>query len=224
MFDLLIFDCDGTLVDSETLHNTASSQVITELGFPQYTPAYCLEHFTGAGQAHVWHTVEREQGIKVPADINRRYIDRVIALQKDYAKVAPGVEAVLDFVRGKHKLCVASNGEPENVHGLLNLTGLIRYFKPQDVYTASMVANPKPAPDLFLWAAQSQQARAESCLVIEDSVAGATAGVRAGMTVFGYTGLAHDKEEQAQKLKNAGVPHVSDSWDDFLDLLDGASF
>lgn len=221
MFDLLIFDCDGTLVDSELLHNTASSQIITEMGFPQYTPAYCLEHFAGAGQARVWQTVEQAEGVKLPADINQRYIRRVIDLQDQFARQAPDVEILLEELQGRYQMCVGSNGEPENVLGLLNLTNLMRFFGEDHVYTASMVTRPKPEPDLFLYAASRYNSDPARTLVVEDSIAGATAGVRAGMTVFGYTGLIHDKEEHARKLKAIGVHHISDSWDDFRVVLNG---
>ena len=218
-FDLIIFDCDGTLVDSEALHNTASSQVLTEMGYPEYTAEYCLTNFVGVGQSHVWETVEKKYAVKLPAHANQSYIDRVTALQGSLSAPAPGIIDVLESVSKTHKICVASNGQPENVRGILQETNLLRFFPDHLIFTASQVENAKPAPDLFLYAAQQCSVPAHRCLVIEDSIAGATAGMAAGMTVFGYYGLAHDKKGHAENLRALNLHKISENLKYLLTMI-----
>lgn len=219
-FDLIIFDCDGTLVDSELLCNLSSSEVLTSAGYPQYTPEYCLETFIGCGQARVWETVMADTGGILPDDVMQRFIDRVAA-NMAMARPAPGIAAVLDNVSKTHKICVGSNGERPNVVGALQATGLQGYFSADRVFTVEDVVNPKPAPDLYLHAARQLGVAPERVLVIEDSVAGATAGIAAGMIVFGYTGVAHDQATQAEKLRQIGVHAVSNDLTDILPFLTG---
>lgn len=208
-FDLIIFDCDGTLVDSEWLCNLSTSEVLTAVGHPQYTPEYCLNTFVGAGQSKVWETVARETGKQLPADVMQKFIDRVAANMDVMAKAAPGIEDVLKVLAQKYKICVGSNGERPNVVGALKATGLLPFFSDDRIFTVEDVERPKPAPDLYLHAAKQMGVPPDRCLVVEDSVAGAAAGVAAGMKVFGYHGLAHDRVTQAEKLRGVGVHIVS---------------
>ena len=214
-FDLIIFDCDGTLVDSELLCNVASSEVLAAAGYPQYTTEACLQKFMGAGQAMVWKTVIQETGGNLPENINQMFIDRVIA-NMNMARPAPGIEGVLEKLSRTHKLCVGSNGERPNVVGVLEATGLIKYFAADHIFTVEDIVHPKPAPDLYLHAAAQMGIAPNRCAVVEDSVAGATAGVAAGMKVFGYYGLAHDQAAQDKKLRHVGVHKTSA---DFSDLM-----
>lgn len=213
-FDLIIFDCDGTLVDSELLNNQATSEVLTEAGFLQYTTKYCLETFVGWSQRKIWDVVVRDHGRPLPDDINQRYIRRVASLKDQLVRPAPGIADVLAALSRQGPVCVASNGEPENVRGLLEATDLLGFFDDHRIYTASQVENPKPAPDLFLYAASQYGIAPDRCLVVEDSVAGATAGVVAGMTVFGYTGLIHDPDAHGGRLSALGVHKVSSQLSD----------
>ncbi len=217
-FDLIIFDCDGTLVDSELLNNQATSDVLVEAGFPQYTTDYCMETFVGWSQRKIWDVVARDHLWSPPADINRRYIERVAFLKDQWVRPAPGIENVLSALSRQGPVCVASNGEPENVRALLEATKLMKFFDDHRIYTASQVENPKPAPDLFLYAADQYGMNPDRCLVVEDSVAGATAGVAAGMTVFGYTGLTHNPEAHGVRLAGLGVHRISSQLSDLLDF------
>lgn len=219
-FDLVIFDCDGTLVDSEWLCNFSTSEVLTAAGYPQYTPEYCLRTFVGAGQSMVWETVARETGKPLPSDAMQQFIDRVAANMDAMAKAAPGIEGVLKVLSQKYKICVGSNGERPNVVGSLKATGLLPFFSEDRIFTVEDVEKPKPAPDLYLHAAAKMGVPPARCLVVEDSVAGATAGVAAGMKVFGYHGLAHDQTSQAGHLKNAGVHIVSPDLKDLLTFIE----
>ncbi len=218
-FDLIIFDCDGTLVDTEMLCNLSTSEVLTSLGYSKYTPDYCLEYFIGTGQALVWKTVAEETGDILPPDVTRRFIDRVAANMEGMSRPTPGVQPLLETVSTTHKICVGSNGERPNVVGALKATNLLSYFSDDCIFTVEDVANPKPAPDLYLYAAISMGVPPARTLVIEDSVPGAAAGVAAGMTVFGYTGVAHHQAEQAEKLRRVGVHAVSNDLADILPFI-----
>lgn len=214
-FDLIIFDCDGTLVDSELLCNIASSEVLVGAGYPQYTPEYCLKHFMGAGQAAVWQAVINDTGAVLPPDVNQRFIERVAA-NMNLASATPGIEDVLAALSRSYKICVGSNGERPNVVGALEATGLLPFFSDNRIFTVEDVINPKPAPDLYLHAAVQMGVPPNRCLVVEDSITGATAGVAAGMTVFGYTGLTHDSDIHSTHLKSLGVHKTSADIGDLL--------
>ncbi len=218
-FDLIIFDCDGTLVDSELLCNFSTSEVLGSLGFPQYTPAYCLKNFIGAGQSWVWKTVALETGQALPADVNRRFIDRVAANMAAMAKPAPGIGEVLAKLAPQYRLCVGSNGERPNVVGALEATHIKHYFADEHIFTVEDVAHPKPAPDLYLHAARCMGVAPARCAVVEDSLPGARAGLAAGMQVFGYYGLAHDPEEQAHALHALGVHKTSSDLHDLIAFI-----
>jgi beta-phosphoglucomutase-like phosphatase (HAD superfamily) len=221
-FDLVIFDCDGTLVDSETLNNVATSEILAEIGLEKYTPDYSMATFIGKAQPVIWKIIEEEIGHPLPADINQRYIERIARNRDLYLKPAPNALNVVEQISKTHKICVGSNGEGENVRTAIQGAGLAPWFPPDKIYVAAMVQNPKPEPDLYLFAARENNASPARTLVIEDSIVGATAGVKAGMIVYGYTGLCHDPAAQAQKMREIGVHHISDSLLGILDILSAA--
>ena len=218
-FDLVIFDCDGTLVDSETLNNVSTSEILTEIGLEQYTPDYSMATFIGRSQPVIWKIIEEQIGKPLLADINQRYIARIARNRDLYLKPAPDALRVIEQIGKTHKTCVASNGEVENVRTSIAGAGLSPFFPADQIYVAAMVQNPKPDPDLFLFAAKQNNATPARTLVIEDSLVGATAGVKAGMIVYGYTGLSHDPTDQAQKMREIGVHHISHSLLGILDIL-----
>lgn len=208
-FQLLIFDCDGTLVDSEYLNNKAFSDVLTGFGLEKYTPDYCTANFVGRTISNLMLEIQMETGFDFPADTVQRYISRVEALQQ--IELYP-VKGALDFVRlcaEQLPVCVGSNGERRNVLRSLELTGFSPYFPEERVFTKIQVKEGKPAPDLFLFAADQMGVSPDRCVVIEDSVTGVTAGVAAGMVTIGFTGTHHEPEKQAIGLKSAGAHAVA---------------
>lgn len=207
-FDLIIFDCDGTLTDSEYVNNQALLDVLAESGFTGYTLEHAYAHWVGTTVASICLAIQMETGREVPADIVPRYVARVTQLQTTALKPIDGAPALVESAARKFKICVASNGERSNVLNSLVLTGLMPNFTQESVFTKVQVKNPKPYPDLFLFAAAKMGADPSRCLVIEDSAAGVTAGVAAGMTTWGITAAAHDPARQAQTLKSAGAHRV----------------
>jgi len=208
MFDLIIFDCDGTLTDSEEVNNRAFVEVLQEDGFPFYSREHAEEHWTGKTVSNILLMIQIETGKTPPADIVPRYVQRVSELQKVSLKPIEGAAELVAAAKNKFKICVASNGERSNVVRSLELTNLMQNFSESSVFTKILVKNPKPAPDLFLFAAAKMGAEPERCLVIEDSISGVMAGVAAGMTTWGFTGAAHDPAKQRQSLVSAGAHEV----------------
>lgn len=207
-FDLIIFDCDGTLTDSEYVNNQALLDVLEESGFTGYTLEHAYVHWVGTTVSSICLAIQMETGREVPADIVPRYIARVTELQATALKPIEGAPALVQSAAKKFKICVASNGERSNVLNSLVLTGLMPNFAEDKVFTKIQVRNPKPYPDLFLFAASKMNVDPSRCLVIEDSAAGVRAGVAAGMTTWGITAAAHDPVKQAQTLKSAGADAV----------------
>lgn len=200
---LLIFDCDGVLVDSEVLSCQVDAEVLNLIGLP-YTPEDIAREFVGVSLRDQIARIEAERGCKIPEDFAERLNRALFArFETDLKPVAGVREAILDL---PHPRCVASSSVPERIALSLRVTGLADLF--EHVFSATEVARGKPAPDLFLHAASRMKARPEECLVIEDSPAGIQAARAAGMRVIGFTGGGHCGPEHGSKLLRAGAPVI----------------
>ena len=208
--ELIIFDCDGTLVDSEVLNNQATLDVLSSLGVEGYTLDHAFHHWMGTTYSSIALTVQMERNVVLPEDFVRRCIARVAELQQVDLRAVMNAADLVDGLTGRYASCVASNGERTNVINSIHLTGLNEFFPEERIFTKIQVKNPKPAPDLFLFAAEKMGVVPEACLVIEDSEAGVTAGVAAGMIVVGFIGTSHDRAKQEIRLKNAGAHFIVD--------------
>ncbi len=185
---LVIFDCDGVLVDSETLANQVFAQVVTAEGLPT-TFEESVARYMGRSLADAIADIEaalgRPVGDSFVADYDRQLHAR---LRSELVAVA-GVRQLLDaLVTANVPRCVASSGRPQEIALRLELTGLTEYFG-RHVYSATMVARGKPAPDLFCYAAEQVGVDASTCVVIEDSPFGVRGAKAAGMTTIGYAAL-----------------------------------
>jgi HAD superfamily hydrolase (TIGR01509 family) len=187
MAELVIFDCDGVLVDSEQISIRVLLEVLAGAGVViGEDEAY--RNFLGRSTASVVAMLESEYGLALTdrhlAQARARLHESFRRELKPTAGIAAALEAItLPF-------CVASSSQPDRIRLSLSVTGLLERLEPH-IYSASMVENGKPAPDLFLYAARSMGAHPADCLVIEDSMAGIEAAKRAGMRVFAYTGGSH---------------------------------
>lgn len=219
-YSLILFDCDGTLVDSEYLNNLAMIKVLHDFNLTQYTIKHALDTFTGLRFGEIIRSISAETGQTFPKDIAQNYLQKVRVLAPDYLKP---IEGVINVVQLAHERCehvyVVSNGERNNVLTSLDFVGLRSYFDDARVITGLMAPNPKPAPDLFLLAGEMSGVSSEHALVIEDSVAGVTAAVAAGMNAWGFTGTHHDSENHANTLRTAGASQVFSSMDDLKNAL-----
>jgi HAD superfamily hydrolase (TIGR01509 family) len=205
---LIIFDCDGTLVDSEYLYNAITAELLNEIGYPEYTPELCLELFAGMAWSVIRAELEIRHQTKMPEDIIQRYI-RIANLRMNHDfNASPRADEVLEDLGRDYTLCVASNGERNNVIKSLEVTGLMRHFSDERIFTKIQVARPKPAPDLFLFACAQMGFETHEALIIEDSIAGVRAAVAANIDVLGYTGTAHDPQSAFQKLENTGAKTI----------------
>lgn len=208
---LIIFDCDGTLTDSEMVNNQALLDVLREEGITQYDLDYAYANWVGKTVSTINLMIQMETGKTLSPDVVQRYIARVAVLQQSSLKPIKDAASLVASAKEKYKICVASNGERSNVIQSLVMTGLMPYFHEDHIFSKIQVRNPKPYPDLFLFAAHNMGVSPEACLVIEDSATGVTAGVSAGMTTWGFTGSAHNPQKQAVTLKQAGAHEVFDA-------------
>ena len=207
-FDLVIFDCDGVLIDSEPLAIRADIACLAEEGIVQ-TEAEILERYTGISIAGMKADLERRFGRKLRDDFEARHHTTLSALFETDLKAIDGIDAVLGQFSGSLSLrsCVASSSTPERLRHALGLVGLYERFDPH-VFSATMVARGKPAPDLFLHAAAQMGVAPGRCVVIEDSLPGVEAAVAAGMTAIGFTGGSHCRAGHAERLHGQGATLV----------------
>lgn len=184
--ELVIFDCDGVLVDSERLSVRVESRLLAELGWP-LTERDVLERFVGRSDAHMKAEIEAALGRPVP-EWDDRYRTALHAAFHAELQAVAGVAAALDALdRDGTATCVASSGTHDKMAVTLGLTGLHDRFAGR-IFSATEVANGKPAPDLFLHAADSLGVEPARCAVVEDSRYGVEAARAAGMRSFGYAG------------------------------------
>jgi HAD superfamily hydrolase (TIGR01509 family) len=214
--ELIIFDCDGTLTDSEALNNQATADLLAELGYPQYDYQFCLNELVGMTMTAVKAMVEEREGVKLPDDFIQRFINMVLQRMKNGLRPVPGAVEAVDTLSAKYKTCVASNGERDNVIQSIKAIGVYGYFGEDRTFTKIQVPRGKPFPDLFLFAAQKMGIAPEKCLVIEDSLPGAQAGMAAGMQVIGITAVCHEPEVVAENMKKAGVATIFHTWAEIL--------
>jgi HAD superfamily hydrolase (TIGR01509 family) len=186
MTELVIFDCDGVLVDSERLAVRVESRLITSLGWP-ITEAEVLERFVGRSDAHMLGEIEAALGRAVP-EWTDLYTEALFASFRDELTVVDGVADAIDALHARDlPTCVASSGTHEKMTLTLGLTGLYDRFDGR-IFSTTEVANGKPAPDLFLHAATQMGVQPDRCVVIEDSRSGVEAARAAGMRSLGYAG------------------------------------
>lgn len=185
--ELVIFDCDGVLVDSEPLSMRVLLETIAETGL-RFTPDEAYRRFLGRSLASTTKQLSSEFGVDLTHSALERMRHRLYELFRQELKPVVGIEKALDAI--PVPFCVASSSQPERIRLSLEVTGLLSRFEP-DIFSATMVSDGKPAPDLFLYAASTMGADPSRCLVIEDSPAGIMAARAAGMHVFAFTGASH---------------------------------
>ena len=209
-FGLVIFDCDGVLVDSELITNRVFAQMLNELGIT-VSLEDMFERFVGRSMPQCVEIVTQLLGHPVPRHFVEEYHTRSATALKSELKAVPDIETILPAMRIPY--CVASSGTHEKMHTTLGITGLLPQFRGK-MYSVTEVARSKPFPDVFLHAARQQGVMPADCAVIEDTPTGVRAGVAAGMTVFGYCGLT-----PKQRLIEAGAHHTFERMRDLPGLI-----
>jgi phosphoglycolate phosphatase len=195
-FELVIFDCDGVLVESEPLATRVFVQILTEHGFKVNYEEY-LRKFSGAVIYQRLEAASQELKWTPPANFMSIFDERLSVLTEKELKSVPGIHALLKSL--SVPACVASNGSREEIVLRLKIAGLTDYFG-KAIFSGLEMPHPKPAPDVFLAAAEAFKAVPDRCIVIEDSVLGVTAAIRAGMRVYGHAAFT-----SSESLKAAGA-------------------
>lgn len=217
---LVIFDCDGVLVDSETISLEVMLGLLAEAGCP-LTPEEGYRHFLGKSLGSVRDWLARERGVSLTdpllAEMRHRLLTRFEAELQPVKGVAEAVRA-LDL-----PVCVASSSQPDRIRLSLGVTGLLPLFEPH-IFSATMVTNGKPAPDLFLLAARRMGADPAACLVVEDSPAGLQAAHAAGMRAIAFTGGSHAGPAALRAtVENLAPMAIIADMADLPDLIRGAA-
>jgi HAD superfamily hydrolase (TIGR01509 family) len=204
---LIIFDCDGVLVDSEIIAHQLLAQMMTDLGHPMIA-AESIQKFAGRSLADTLPLLEAILGRRLPDHLGQKYGALLLQrLRRDLKPVNGAKEAITQLACLR---CVASSSSLERIHLSLEVTGLASLFG-SNVFSVGQVAHGKPAPDLYLFAARTLAVSPENCIVIEDSAVGVKAGRSAGMRVIGFTGGAHTSSDAAEHLAAAGAYPVISS-------------
>jgi HAD superfamily hydrolase (TIGR01509 family) len=214
-FDLIIFDCDGVVVDSEVISCRVHAEVLTRHGYPISADEVCTR-FLGRTARDTATEVERELGRPLADNYDQERRTALIAALAESVEAIPHLEQALDAIATP--ICIASSAVPEKIFTTLSRTGLYRRFAP-NIFSGSQVKNGKPAPDLFLFAASQMSTLPERCLVIEDSVPGVTGARAAGMTVLGFHGGSHCRPGDDETLRAAGSVATFDDMRQLPDLI-----
>ncbi|MCB5169469.1 HAD family hydrolase [Streptomyces bambusae] len=214
-YDLVIFDNDGVLVDSEPLANRILAAYLTELGFPtSYEDS--LRDYMGSAVHRVHDLVHERTGRRLPEEFNRTLLERTVA---GFEEDLEPVEGIVDVLRALREqglpYCVASSSGHARIRAGHRAAGIGEWFDDACIFSAEDVGRGKPAPDLFLHAAREMGVMPERCIVIEDSPLGVEAAVAAGMDVLGFTAMT-----PADRLSAAGG--VFGAMKELRQLLDAA--
>ena len=194
MFEAVIFDCDGVLVDSEPIANRVFAEALTDIGLPT-TYEQAVADFMGLSMTACLQRVAHRLGTAVPQNFLPNLTELTYkAFEKELQPVAGIVDALMEI---SLPVCVASSGEVSKMQLTLGLTGLLPRFHGR-LFSATQVARGKPHPDIFLHAARGIGVSPERCVVVEDSVPGIQGGVAAGMVVLGFAGGLTPAEELAK--------------------------
>ena len=201
---MFIFDCNGVLVDSETIVAGVAAQELTRAGFT-VSPEIVSRFFTGRRPSDMLDDIEAATERKLPLRFASTLANATLRKLRSELRCTAHVEHALTWLRGPK--CVCSSSPIERIRMSLECTGLLRFFEPY-VFSASDVPLGKPAPDLFLHAAAKMHVEPADCIVVEDSPAGVSAAFAAGMIPIGFIGGSHTNPTLGAQLINAGARTV----------------
>lgn len=214
--DLVIFDCDGVLVDSEVIAARVEAATLAKAGY-SISAEELARRFAGLTFHDILVAIEAEANIPFQAsllDENRKVLDETLARE------VPPIEGANKVVPLMPKRCICSNSRMNRIEAMLERVGLRPFFD-GNIYSSADTPSgkPKPAPDVFLHAAKELGADPANTFVIEDSVHGITGAVAAGMRAIGFTGGSHSYPGHADDLTEAGAETVISRWSGFLPVL-----
>ena len=212
-FDLIIFDCDGVLVDSERVANEVFARVLDEVCGLQFTLDDMFDTFVGHSRVQCLQKIEAMIGEPPPPELDLRYQRDIDDALGKTVQAIDGIESVLGKLSMPY--CVASSGSHDKMKMTLGKTNLMRFFE-GNIFSTSDVERGKPYPDIYLHAARTMGVTDPlRCAVVEDSPIGVTGAVAAGMRVFGFAELM-----PADRLHASGAHYVFERMHDLPDLID----
>jgi len=211
---LVIFDCDGVLIDSEIISAEVLIEKLSVFGIT-IDVEYIQEHFLGFSFSSVKEKIYNAFNVKLEDSFEHEYRLALLENFETNLKTTVGIKQILENL--DVPFCLATSSSPKRTEKALNIVALTTYFE-NTVFTASEVKNGKPAPDLFLHAAQSMNIEPKHCLVIEDSLAGVTAAITAGMQAIHYKGGLHMSSAPHVIAKKYPQVEVIEHWDNLQRL------
>ena len=203
---MVIFDCNGVLVDSEPIATAVAAEEFTRVGFPM-TVDIVARYFTGRRSADMLAAVEAATRRKLPVNFGTELTAATLRRFRSELRATPHIAYALTWLRGPK--CVASSSTHDRIRVSLETTGLLRFFE-HSVFSASEVPRGKPAPDLLLYAAAKMGVQASDCIVVEDSAPGIAAARAAGMTPIGYVGNVDDASMGANLMAAGARTLIAD--------------
>lgn len=205
--DLVVFDCDGVLVDSEMLSCRLESELLNQLGVPLSTEQV-RDQYIGLSYESMVNEIFAGHGVRLPDDFQAVSVERFLNAIETELVVVSGIDELIREIT--LPICVASSSPLDRIERSLEVTGLLQHFS-ERIFSSQMVTRGKPAPDLFLLAASECGVAPERCLVVEDSPFGVQGAVAAGMQVIGFTAGGHCREALGAELIAAGAIRVAAS-------------
>lgn len=219
-YDLIIFDCDGVLIDSEIIYHRVGSREMTRIGFP-LTVERSIELFSGVADSEFTKVIEKEYGRTVTDDYLEATLKKIRdSFHTDLQPVSGISQVINHLVEVGADKCIASNALHEYIVTSLSIAKLAEYFSSNQIFNVSMVKQGKPNPDLFLHAAKTIGVKPANCLVIEDSVVGIKAAKAANIPVIGFLGATHAKNNfYRNNVVAAGPNMIANDTVELLEVL-----
>jgi HAD superfamily hydrolase (TIGR01509 family) len=217
--DLLIFDFDGVVADSETIANQQLAKYLTGLGHPTSLDE-AMRLFMGKRHVDTLSAIETYIGRPIPDDYEETHRAETRVVMRAQVQPISGVRAFLERPAA-FKRCVASSSGPEWLDHCVDAFGFRHAFG-RNLFSATRVANGKPAPDIFLLAAREMGVKPSDAIVIEDSPTGVRGGIAAGCRVIGFLGGSHIRDGHADKLLAAGAHAIAHDYDEVAHLIGAA--
>ncbi len=214
---LVIFDCDGVLIDSEAITSRIEFQALRSLGCLLSMEDYLDRSLGITEEDLLWNTIASEWDVSLPEDFSDRLRAVIVKALAEELLPIKGVNDVLAGLPYQH--CVASGATPQRLEFTLSLTGLASRFRGR-CFSGSMVRQGKPAPDVFLLAAEKMGFDPSDCIVVEDSLNGVRAAVKAGMHVLGFVGASHCRPGLESRLKELGCSEVFSDMEKLPSLIE----
>lgn len=213
---LIIFDCDGVLVDSEAIACKVEADFLTELGY-EITAEGLIEKFLGKPKDEISAIVFSDHNVTLPANYPQLLHQRVMRKLVSEVSMTDGIGDILESIPNK---CVASGAPLDRIDVNLSRSGLKPFFANKSIYTTDFVLNPKPAPDIHFYILEKEGFKASDAVVVEDSVTGIRSAVNAGINVIGYMGGSHCEISGYDRiLREAGANMIAGNASELKNIL-----